>query len=90
MEWVLEIMEIDEQVTGDKLKPDIRQAMMWMRDAWREIKKETIVNCWNHTRILPADVSAPPARIAEIEIVLDELRKSLLEFGASGTDILCR
>ena len=83
----MEIMEIDEQVTGDKLKQDIWQAMMWMCNAWREVKKETIVNCWNHTRILPADVSAPPARIAEIEIVLDELRKSLLEFGASGADI---
>ena len=45
------------------------------------------MNFWNHTHILPADVSAPPARIEEIEIVLDELRKLLLEFGASGADI---
>jgi len=27
VEWVLEIMESYEQVTGDKLKPDIRQAV---------------------------------------------------------------
>ena len=63
MEWVSEMMEGDEQVTADKLKPDILQAMMWMRDAWREVKTETMVNCWNHTRILPADISAPPATI---------------------------
>ena len=63
MEWVSEMMEGDEQVTADKLKQGIRQAMMWMRDAWREVKTETMVNCWNRTRILPADVSAPPATI---------------------------
>jgi hypothetical protein len=45
VQWVLEMMDSDEQVTADKLKPDIRQAMMWMRDAWTEVKKETIVNC---------------------------------------------
>ena len=63
MEWVSEMMEGDEQVTADKLKPDILQAMMWMRDAWRKVKTETMVNCWNRTRSLPADVSAPPATI---------------------------
>ena len=36
MDWVSEMMEGDEQVTADKLKQGIRQAMMWMRDAWRE------------------------------------------------------
>ena len=87
VQWVLERMEGNEQLTADKLKPDIRQAMMWMRDAWRDVKKETIVNCWNHTRILPAAISAPPAVIEENETVLDELRKLLLEFGASGSDV---
>ncbi len=45
------------------------------------------MNCWNHTRILPAAISAPPAIIEEIETVLYELRKLLLEFGASCYDI---
>ncbi len=46
------------------------------------------MNCWNHTWILPAAISAPPAVIEENETVpLDELRKLLLEFGASGSDI---
>ena len=61
--------------------------MIWMRDAWRDVKKETLVNCWNHTRILLAAVSAPPAVIEENEILLDELRKLLLEFGVSGLSL---
>ena len=46
VDLVLEMMDSDEQVTADQLKQDTRhwQGMMWMRDAWREIKKETIVN----------------------------------------------
>ncbi len=60
---------------------------MWMRDAWMDVKKETKVNCWNHTRILPAAIPAPLAVKEDNETVLDELRKLLLEFGASGSDI---
>ena len=46
VQWVLERMESDEHVTADKLKPDIRQAMSH-RYAWRDVRKQTIVNCWN-------------------------------------------
>ena len=87
VQWLLDQMDgTAGDQSADKFKPDIRQAMMWIRDAWREVTKDTIVNCWRHVKILPTDVTACVPVVSET--VLDELATLLLEFGkASGGDV---
>ncbi len=48
-------MELDSQYDilkflADKCKLDVRQAMMWFAEAWKDVT-ETVVNCWNCTKL---------------------------------------
>jgi hypothetical protein len=38
---------------AQNLKMDVLQAIRFVILAWKEIKMETIFNCWQHTKILP-------------------------------------
>ena len=35
---------IDEK--GDLVMPDLKQAICFIKDAWTQVTKETIHNCW--------------------------------------------
>ena len=87
VEWVLERLESEEGLTADKCKPDVRQAMMWFAEAWQEVTKETIVNCWNHTKTLPCASAEEP--VIMHDTVLDELKQLLLDFGAASHGEVC-
>jgi hypothetical protein len=89
VQWLLEMMDGCPDSTPDKFKPDIRQAMMWMRDSWREVTPETIKNCWLHVGILQtaaATAAAASVLVPIADTVLDELKALLLEFGAVSGD----
>ena len=85
--WLLETLDsMEGHITADKCKPDVRQAMMWFAEAWQEVTQETIVNCWNHTKILPPVSSEAPVSIRDE--VFDELKQLLLDFGSiAGGDV---
>lgn len=38
------------------LKVDVLVAMKWAQEAWEEVSRSTIANCWRHTKILDEDV----------------------------------
>jgi hypothetical protein len=86
VKWLLEMMDGTPDCTPDKLKPDIRQAMMWMRDSWNEVTPETIKNCWRHVGILSTGTEVS---VKVTDTVLDELRALLLEFGAAANGDVC-
>ncbi len=69
-----------------KLKPDVIQVMMWMRDAWNDVTIETIKprNCWRHVVMLPA---AKDPVLPVTDTVLDEL-KALFFFSFLESAIL--
>ena len=40
----------------EKIKPDVKQAILWTREAWDVgVEPKTIVNCWRKTGILPSE-----------------------------------
>ena len=78
------MMDGTPDCTPDTLKPDIRQAMMWLRDSWNEVTPETIKNCWRHVVILSTGTAVP---VTVTDTVLDELKALLLEFGAVTGDV---
>ena len=38
------VKSIDEK--GEIIMPDLKQAIFLLKDAWHQVTKETIVNCW--------------------------------------------
>nr|CCA17908.1 hypothetical protein TRIADDRAFT_5525 [Albugo laibachii Nc14] len=40
--------------TADSYKVDILTGMQWATAAWRDVSEEAILNCWKHTKVLPA------------------------------------
>jgi hypothetical protein len=53
---------------------DVKQAIYFIREAWREVSKETIQNCWRKTEITKneEDISQVIAAIIEEEKKVEE------------------
>ena len=62
------------------LKMDILQAIWYIIQAWEEIGADTIVNCWNHTVILPVDA----------DVNLQNLSENIHQTTKSEVDNLCQ
>jgi hypothetical protein len=78
--WLIEALK-SNGTSAYKVKPDIWQAMMWGKESWNQLSQQTIINCWNHVKILPMPVQRPVIESPVIETnVLDELQNLLLEF----------
>ncbi len=46
---------------GEALTITVRQALLFIREAWDEVLQSTITNCWRHVDILPRSTSSQPA-----------------------------
>ena len=60
---------------GSTEKINVKQAIYFIHDAWKDVKPTTIANCWTHTGILPStdkdsetDVELPDTSQAEEEL----------------------
>ena len=67
----------------EKIKPDVKQAILWTREAWNVgVEPKTIVNCWLKTGILPdEDVEVVEQSSGDL---ISELAALLTEFAASA------
>ena len=65
LEWVNKGYEEKKNVE----EIDVKQAIYFIREAWREVSKETIQNCWRKTEITKneEDISQVIAAIIEEE-----------------------
>ena len=60
---------------------DVKQAVYFVRDAWRSVKTETLANCFRHTGIFPPSADAvalggdhiPQADFDELEQLVDSI-----------------
>ena len=59
--WMLS--EIEKGKNVKDLKMNVLQAINYITKSWEEITPLTISNCWKHTNILPAYVSAEPSEL---------------------------
>jgi hypothetical protein len=50
--WILHEMESERVVTAAGARPDLKLAIQWISEAWKEVKTTTIRNCWNKTELL--------------------------------------
>ena len=56
---------------------DVLQAIQYIIKSWEEITPETIHNCWQHTKILPAAIDTA-SNVGETNIpTLEELSDSI-------------
>jgi hypothetical protein len=48
------ISRLDAGFTGyaDKCKPDLKDTILWVKDAWNSLSLATICNCWNKVELL--------------------------------------
>eukprot|EP00968_Pinguiococcus_pyrenoidosus_P024189 scaffold4382_cov372-Pinguiococcus_pyrenoidosus.AAC.1 len=73
VQWIVEKMEQERsEQSADMLKTNVRQALVWTRDACREIHGSTIRNCFRKSGILTA------IHDAEIKQLDDNGRKSAI------------
>ena len=57
MSWLLEKAGQGRDKLGHLASPDVKQAMLWARDALRGIPEEVVKNCWKRASILPFEVN---------------------------------
>ncbi len=61
----------------------VRQALLFIREAWDEVLQSTIANCWRHVDILPRSTSpqpatpAPQAEVQELTTLISNLPGSM-------------
>ncbi len=71
----------------EKIKPDVKQAILWTREAWNVgVEPKTIVNCWRKTGILPAEdfvVVELASEQSSSDNVMAELAALLTAFAAA-------
>ncbi|XP_048248519.1 tigger transposable element-derived protein 6-like [Haliotis rufescens] len=62
-----------DNVEAEEIQPlDVKRALLFIRAAWNEVKQDTIINCWRHTRILPdatATMATAEPVIADLEAI---------------------
>jgi hypothetical protein len=65
----------------ERLKPDVKQAIIWTREAWNVgVESKTIANCWRKTGILPkSDVEVVGDSLSSVD-ALAQLAALLTEF----------
>ena len=52
--WIIIVLDSGIARDSEKARPNMYQAIQWARTAWDEVTSETIKNCWNKVKILPA------------------------------------
>ena len=57
MSWLLEKAGQGWDKLGHLAFPDVKQAMLWVRDALRDIPEEVVKNCWRKAGILRFEVN---------------------------------
>ncbi len=71
---------------GLPLTITVRQALLFIREAWDEVLQSTIANCWRHVDILPRSTSpqpatpvtpAPQAEVQELTTLISNLPDSM-------------
>jgi len=80
--WVVSMLDLDCLENASRARPTVRSAIEWSRAAWDELSLNTVKNCWNHAKILPAPVASGP----DNEVV-NELAALLLQFSTSGLGV---
>jgi hypothetical protein len=66
-----------DSLSIDKVKPGVRQAITWTKDAGNEVSSSTIINCWNKIEI------ALLREVVVEEDVISQLSSLHLHFPAS-------
>jgi len=75
IKWILNQVEDGNDIKD--LKMDVLQAIQYIIKSWEEITPETICNCWQHTKILPAAIDTA-SNVGETNIpTLEELSDSI-------------
>ena len=54
--WIITVLDSGVTRDSEKCRPNMYQAIQWARTAWDDVTAETIKNCWNKVKILPAPV----------------------------------
>ena len=83
--WLVD--EIDKGKDGDKLKVDLRQVMVWTREARKHILGESISNCFQKSKILPVALQAEThllRRVAKVRGAMKEVYDELTFHGRRG------
>ena len=83
MRWLLRVLdETDGVIDMEKMKPDVKQAILWTREAWKNfVTEKTIVNCWRKVGILPGETVDTPEPEDTIS-VMHELAVLLANFSS--------
>ena len=83
MRWLLRVLdETDGVIDMEKMKPDVKQAILWTREAWKNfVTEKTIVNCWRKVGILPGETVDTPEPEDTIS-VMRELAVLLADFSS--------
>ena len=55
--WLLEKAGQGWDKLGHLASPDVKQAMLWVRDVLRDIPEEVVKNCWRKAGILRFEVN---------------------------------
>lgn len=77
--YLIECFEDQHPADASSLhKINIRQAINFISDAWDEVSKTTIVNCWRHTGILP-DQEPTSQSIGILNLLNENNIQSILE-----------
>ncbi|XP_046542945.1 tigger transposable element-derived protein 6-like [Haliotis rubra] len=72
-------LHLDNASADTPVPLDIKQALLFIRSAWRDVKQPTIINCWRHTKILPPTDSQiepdnePIEDVRDLQETLDKL-----------------
>jgi hypothetical protein len=66
--FCLRAIALDKAEEHDIYKINLLEAMLMVREAWTEVTTDTIVHCWNHTKIQPSSSAAHVASTASPSI----------------------
>jgi hypothetical protein len=84
--WIVDELDLGKAARADEVKPNVRQAIEWSRQAWDSMPMQTIQNCWNSAKILPTAVAVAVGQQPDI---LKELSDILLLLAQTGeTDLM--
>jgi hypothetical protein len=77
--WIITVLDSGVARDSEKARPNMYQAIQWARTAWDEVSADTIKNCWNKVKILPAPVLVTGGGTRDD--VFDELQALLVSMG---------
>ena len=76
--WIVEELEGADDVQVNKVRPNVKQTIEWVRHAHREVSASTIKNCWRKAGILPSTATVEGRESEEPSDILDDNVESLL------------